>query len=194
MLGVAAVAALLLGTKKTGGTAPKLEVIPGGKSKKAAAKQKAKPSTPHAVVLAPAMLPSDTRSMALRAADQPVPSDMQPTAAPDAPIVDLDQASASEPASATPKLKPPKKPKPPKKRGASPPTAAKLAKPAKRSGKQAASDVKDYLDGGGNPGSRANRSDFVRAAQHDMGGLTADGVWGPKSRARAMALGVDIQH
>jgi hypothetical protein len=195
MLGAAALAALLL--KSTGST-KQAEVIPfpGGKPKaKATPKKKsATKSTPHALVLTPSLpaLPADTHSLAQRAADQPVPADMQPSAA-DAPIVDMGQSEASEPASTKP-LTPPKKPKAPKKRGARPPTAAKLAKPAKRTGKQAASDLRDYLDGGGNPGSRASRSDFVRAAQHDMGGLQADGVYGTKTRARAKSLGVDIQH
>jgi hypothetical protein len=152
MLGVAAVAALLLGRGSgASGGKPQLKSIPGGKAKKP--KAKAAPSKPHAIVLtpSPAALPADTRSMAQRAAEQPVPSDMQPTAA-DSPVVDLDQSSAAEPASAKPLAKP-KKPKPPKKRGGTPPSAAKLAKPAKRTGKQAASDLKDYMDNGGNPGS-----------------------------------------
>lgn len=210
MLGAAAVVLLLMKARgeSSSGT-PKLQVVPGGKAPKpptkpaAAAKPKPKVSTPHALVLSPAALPADTRSMAQRAEAQPVPSDQDDMPSGSGPLVDMDGkrtlASPTDPAivdfdqtSAKP-LAPPKKPKPPKKRGGKPPSAAKLSKPAKRTGKQAASDLKDYLDNGGQPGSRANRSSFVRSAQQDMG-VSADGVYGPKTRARARSLGVDIQH
>lgn len=61
-----------------------------------------------------------------------------------------------------------------------------------RSQKQAAADLKNYLAQGGNPGSKGNPSSYVKAAQHDMGGLTADGIMGPKTKARAKALGSAI--
>lgn len=201
MLGAAAVVLLLMKARGESGK-PVLKVVPGGKSPQpSASKKKPKASTPHALVLSPVALPADTRDAAARAAAQPVPSDMVPAGT--GPLVDMDGHvvdSPTDPAIVDPwqsdakPLAKPKKPKPPKKRGGSPPSAAKLAKPAKRTGKQAASDLRDYLDGGGNAGSRSNRSSFVRSAQTDMGGLTADGVYGPKTRARARALGVDIQH
>lgn len=211
MLGAAAVALLLIKARGESSGTPALKVVPGGKSSQPSAakpkpKPKPKPSTPHALVLSPVALPADTRDSAARAADQPVPSDMVPAGS--GPLVDMDGHVVDSPTDpgivdpwqsdagkdTKPPLAKPKKPKPPKKRGGSPPSAAKLAKPAKRTGKQAASDLKDYLDQGGNAGSRNNRSTFVRSAQTDMGGLTADGIYGPKTRARARALGIDIQH
>lgn len=207
MLGAAAVVLLLMKARGDSSTAaPKLKVVPGGKATKPASAKPAKPkkpSTPHALVLSPAALPADTRSLAARAASQPVPSDMDDMPSGNGPLVDMDGkrtlASPTDPGivdfdqSAAQPLAAPKKPKP-KKKGGKPPSAAKLSKPSKRTGKQAANDLKDYLDNGGNPGSRNNRSTFVRSSQSDMGGVSADGVYGPKTRARARALGVDIQH
>lgn len=94
-----------------------------------------------------------------------------------------------------PKPKPipkPKKPPPPRIPVRPPPTAAKLAKPAKRTPSRAAVDLRDYLNAGGNPGSRAKRSDFVKLAQQDMGGVAADGVFGSATKQRAARLGVVI--
>jgi hypothetical protein len=56
-----------------------------------------------------------------------------------------------------------------------------------RSPVQAAKDLKNQK--GVSLGSKANPSPFVQAAQSDMGGgLTADGIFGPKTRARMTSL------
>ncbi len=69
-----------------------------------------------------------------------------------------------------------------------------------RSPERAAQDLKKYLHAGGRSGYPAHDSkghltavsDYVAAAQRDMGGLTVDGRVGPKTRARARALGAVI--
>src|SRR5262245_15441984 len=59
-----------------------------------------------------------------------------------------------------------------------------------RSAVQAAKDLKNYINQpGASLGSKAAPSVFVQAAQRDMGGgLTADGIFGPKTRTRMNAL------
>jgi hypothetical protein len=37
-------------------------------------------------------------------------------------------------------------------------------------------------------GTKAHPNTLIRSAQHDMGGLTADGVYGPKTQARGSVL------
>jgi murein L,D-transpeptidase YcbB/YkuD len=63
---------------------------------------------------------------------------------------------------------------------------------AKSSQQQAAQDLATYLSSGGDYGSKAKPSARVKALQSAMGGLTADGIVGPKTIARAKALGVTL--
>lgn len=59
----------------------------------------------------------------------------------------------------------------------------------KRSPQQAAKDLTLYVqDKNANLGKKGAPSAFVKAAQTDMGGLTADGIFGPKTKDRAATL------
>ncbi len=58
--------------------------------------------------------------------------------------------------------------------------------------KQAAASLKDYLTNTGDFGSKAQPSQNVKSFQTQMGGLVNDGIVGPKTRARAQALGVSL--
>jgi len=79
-----------------------------------------------------------------------------------------------------------------------PQPAAKLAAAApppppevpvnEHSPKEAAAALLQYVQSSGNLGTKAKPSDIVKAAQHDMGKLTADGVYGPKTRERGKQL------
>jgi len=55
--------------------------------------------------------------------------------------------------------------------------------------KDAAKSLISYLDGGGDPGKTGAPSQQVAQMQKQMGGLTADGIYGPKTQARAKSLG-----
>ena len=85
----------------------------------------------------------------------------------------------------------------PSKAAAQPP-AATPAKPVieidvpKRNAADAAVALRDYLKRTRKFGSKKNPAPEVKAAQADMGGLTVDGIVGPKTRARAKALGVTL--
>lgn len=58
-----------------------------------------------------------------------------------------------------------------------------------RSPRQAALDLTRYVaDKNADLGSRKSPSEFVRAAQRDMGSLVNDGIFGPKTKARAASL------
>lgn len=63
-----------------------------------------------------------------------------------------------------------------------------------RSAQQAARDLLAYVqastggDRGSKLGYKGRPNAFVQAAQTDMGGLTADGIYGPDTRARGKAL------
>jgi murein L,D-transpeptidase YcbB/YkuD len=61
----------------------------------------------------------------------------------------------------------------------------------KPSADQAAKSLQVWTKGGGNQGSKTNRSQTVKKAQELMG-LTADGIIGPETRTRAAALGYPL--
>lgn len=62
----------------------------------------------------------------------------------------------------------------------------------KRSPKDAAEALRDFLRRTRKYGSKKAPVPEVKAAQADMGGLSVDGIVGPKTRARAKALGVTL--
>lgn len=62
----------------------------------------------------------------------------------------------------------------------------------KRSPKDAAEALRDFLRRTRKFGSKKAPVPEVKAAQADMGGLSVDGIVGPKTRARAKALGVTL--
>jgi hypothetical protein len=70
--------------------------------------------------------------------------------------------------------------------------AAALGVVLPRTPKEAASELGTYLRGGGSKGSKGAPSAAVKQAQTDMGGLAADGLYGPATRARGKALGVTL--
>lgn len=78
------------------------------------------------------------------------------------------------------------------------PAPAPAAKPAltidvpKRSPADAAAALRDFLRRTRKYGSKKAPVPEVKAAQADMGSLTVDGIVGPKTRARAKALGVTL--
>lgn len=78
------------------------------------------------------------------------------------------------------------------------PAPAAPAKPAltidvpKRSPADAAAALRDFLRRTHKYGSKKAPVPEVKAAQADMGSLTVDGIVGPKTRARAKALGVTL--
>jgi hypothetical protein len=57
-----------------------------------------------------------------------------------------------------------------------------------RSPAAAANDLLAYFNAGRPLGTRNAPSTFVQAAQRDMGGLVADGIYGPNTRTRGQAL------
>lgn len=73
-------------------------------------------------------------------------------------------------------------------------SAARIAPAAARSPDQAASDLYNVLSpaalaGDVTPfGSKAHPNALVKGAQHDMGQLTTDGIYGPKTQARGTKL------
>jgi hypothetical protein len=62
------------------------------------------------------------------------------------------------------------------------------ARPAGRSAQAAASDLLAYFNAGRPLGTGNAPSAFVQAAQRDMGGIAADGIYGPQTRSRGQAL------
>ncbi|UCC72286.1 MAG: hypothetical protein JSV86_18255 [Gemmatimonadota bacterium] len=68
----------------------------------------------------------------------------------------------------------------------------KAAGAAYQKRKKAAKGLQAYIQKGGNPGTRAKPSASVKVYQALMGGLKADGIVGPKTRARAAALGYPL--
>lgn len=64
-----------------------------------------------------------------------------------------------------------------------------MAEYAKRSPAQAAKDLQNYVaQAGADLGSKTKPSPFIKSVQADMGGLTADGIFGPKTKTRAAEL------
>jgi hypothetical protein len=145
----------------------------------------AKPSKP-AVKSAPA--PTAKAALAsIKAPPKPAPKPAAP-AKPSKPAVK--SAPAPKPAvkAAAPK---PAAVKAPAKPAAKP--AAVVKAPAKRAPVQAARDLLTYLQTrGANYGTKNAPSGPVRDAQRDMGGVAADGIYGPSTRARGAALGVKL--
>jgi hypothetical protein len=72
------------------------------------------------------------------------------------------------------------------------PSSPAPSSPAVNPQKQAAVNLGQYLALSHDFGSKAHPSSTVKASQAAMGGLTADGIVGPKTRARALALGVEL--
>ena len=100
------------------------------------------------------------------------------------------EAAAMALAQAFGKKREPAKPKPAPKPAAKP----KPAPAVKRTPVQAANDLYAYAKAvlaakeGWKLGTRDKPSETVRSAQADMGELTADGIYGPKTKARGKAL------
>lgn len=95
--------------------------------------------------------------------------------------------------SSAPRTKPkpaPRKPTP----AARPPSPLDSGTVARRSPQAAATDLLAYVNQAvkakktATLGSKGKPNTFVEAAQRDMGGLTADGIYGPDTRARGKAL------
>lgn len=93
-------------------------------------------------------------------------------------------AKAAKPAAKAPAKKPAAKPA--KKAAAKP---ASNASYKKRTPKEAAQHLTLYVkDKNADLGKKGAPSAFVKAAQVDMGGVAADGIFGPKTKARAASL------
>jgi len=58
---------------------------------------------------------------------------------------------------------------------------------------EAARSLRTYLEGGGYMGSKKKPDATVKGFQKVMGGLTPDGIYGPKTQARARALGTTLK-
>jgi hypothetical protein len=136
------------------------------------------PSAPKPETLLTSRAPSASApskpSAAPPKASSPAPS--KPSAAP---------PKASPPAPSKPSAAPPK---------ASPPAPSKPSAPSARTAMQAATELRAYAvdvlgrGQGALLGTKAKPSEVVRDAQRDMGQLTTDGIYGPKTRERGKAL------
>jgi hypothetical protein len=69
---------------------------------------------------------------------------------------------------------------------------ADVIEPETRSPKEAAEDLKKYILATRSYGTKAKPDQTVMAAQRDMGGISADGIYGPATRSRAAKLGVTL--
>ena len=87
----------------------------------------------------------------------------------------------------------PDKGRPPRFESATRP-ARSLPAPSARAPKQAALELLEYTKRSrpAQWGTKAAPNPIVRAAQKDMGSITADGIYGPSTRSRAKALGVTL--
>jgi hypothetical protein len=69
---------------------------------------------------------------------------------------------------------------------------AEVIEPETRSPKEAADDLKKHILATRSYGTKAKPDQTVMAAQRDMGGIAADGIYGPATRSRAAQLGVTL--
>ncbi len=100
------------------------------------------------------------------------------------------KAAAAKPASKTVQST---VPKPPPKPVLTERVASPAAPDGARAPAQAAKDLAALLKKpGANFGSKGSTDERVASCQRDMGGITADGIVGPGTRARAKALGVTL--